>query len=206
MGQTVVPTLTLNNLVDIWLQTTTSETVSATIGSSAKDFMMVLSYSRKAPDIWMCIGEHALGFVISWNCYHCHIRTQARTQSNKFALKQMSWWFVYKKKKVLLMFYLHQDGRAHSNSFLFCCRWIFNSLYSPYNLGPCQCVTGSKLVHPWMVLFQVYMDMWIKMMFDLLINLKKHQIDCASRWNKTARLITFAMFKSINKKEKVIKT
>ncbi|XP_022854151.1 E3 ubiquitin protein ligase DRIP2-like [Olea europaea var. sylvestris] len=51
MGQTVVPTLTLNNLVDIWLQTTTSETVSATIGSSAKDFMMVLSYSRKAPDI-----------------------------------------------------------------------------------------------------------------------------------------------------------
>ncbi|CAA3032244.1 E3 ubiquitin ligase DRIP2-like [Olea europaea subsp. europaea] len=51
MGQTVVPTLTLNNLVDIWLQTTTSETVSATIGSSAKDFIMVLSYSRKAPDI-----------------------------------------------------------------------------------------------------------------------------------------------------------
>ncbi|KAL2535731.1 RING-type domain-containing protein [Forsythia ovata] len=47
MGQSVVPTLTLNNLVDIWLQTTTSERVSATIGSSAKDFVMVLGYTRK---------------------------------------------------------------------------------------------------------------------------------------------------------------
>ncbi|CAI9785711.1 unnamed protein product [Fraxinus pennsylvanica] len=50
MGQSVVPTLTLNNLVDIWLQTTTSERVSATAGSSAKDFVMVLSYTRKVPN------------------------------------------------------------------------------------------------------------------------------------------------------------
>ncbi|KAK6141604.1 hypothetical protein DH2020_024639 [Rehmannia glutinosa] len=50
MGQTVIPTLTLNNLVDLWLQTTTTERVSATIGSSAKDFVMVLSYARKVHD------------------------------------------------------------------------------------------------------------------------------------------------------------
>lgn len=49
-GQSVVPTLHLNNLVDLWLQTTasTSERVPASIGSSAKDFVMVLAYARKA--------------------------------------------------------------------------------------------------------------------------------------------------------------
>ncbi|KAL3828015.1 hypothetical protein ACJIZ3_016817 [Penstemon smallii] len=47
MGQTVIPTLTLNNLVDLWLQTTTTERVSATIGSSAKEFVMVLGYARR---------------------------------------------------------------------------------------------------------------------------------------------------------------
>ncbi|KAL8029103.1 hypothetical protein ABFX02_14G206500 [Erythranthe guttata] len=47
MGQTVVPTLTLNNLVDLWLQTTSTDRVSATIGSSAKDFVMVLGYARR---------------------------------------------------------------------------------------------------------------------------------------------------------------
>ncbi|KAI3449722.1 hypothetical protein Pfo_006387 [Paulownia fortunei] len=50
MGQTVIPTLTLNNLVDLWLQTTTTDRVSATIGSSAKDFVMILDYARKVPD------------------------------------------------------------------------------------------------------------------------------------------------------------
>ncbi|KAL0437403.1 UNVERIFIED_CONTAM: E3 ubiquitin protein ligase DRIP2 [Sesamum radiatum] len=50
MGQTVIPTLTLNNLVDLWLQTTSTERVSATIGSSAKEFVMVLSYARRVPD------------------------------------------------------------------------------------------------------------------------------------------------------------
>ncbi|KAL0419815.1 UNVERIFIED_CONTAM: E3 ubiquitin protein ligase DRIP2 [Sesamum radiatum] len=50
MGQAVIPTLTLNNLVDLWLHTTTTDRVSATIGSSAKDFVMVLGYARKIPD------------------------------------------------------------------------------------------------------------------------------------------------------------
>ncbi|KAH6766783.1 DREB2A-interacting protein 2 [Perilla frutescens var. hirtella] len=50
MGQTVIPTLTLNNLVDLWLQTTTTEKLSAKIGSSAKDFVMVLGYARRGPD------------------------------------------------------------------------------------------------------------------------------------------------------------
>uniref|UniRef100_A0A803QH36 E3 ubiquitin protein ligase DRIP2 n=1 Tax=Cannabis sativa TaxID=3483 RepID=A0A803QH36_CANSA len=51
MGQPVVPTLQLYNLVDLWLQTTsTSERIPATIGSSAKDFVMVLAYARKTPE------------------------------------------------------------------------------------------------------------------------------------------------------------
>lgn len=50
MGQTVIPTLTLNNLIDLWLQTTTTEKLSAKIGSSAKDFVMVLGYARREPD------------------------------------------------------------------------------------------------------------------------------------------------------------
>lgn len=50
MGQTVIPTLTLNTLVDLWLQTTGTERVKTEIGSSAKDFVMVLGYARRAPD------------------------------------------------------------------------------------------------------------------------------------------------------------
>ncbi|CAK9143791.1 unnamed protein product [Ilex paraguariensis] len=50
MGQSVVPTLELNDLVDLWLQTaSTSQRVPAAIGSSAKDFVMVLTYARKVP-------------------------------------------------------------------------------------------------------------------------------------------------------------
>ncbi|CAA0816750.1 E3 ubiquitin protein ligase DRIP2 [Striga hermonthica] len=47
MGQTVNPTMTLNNLMDLWLRMTSGERVSATVGSSAKDFVMVLGYARK---------------------------------------------------------------------------------------------------------------------------------------------------------------
>ncbi|KAL4604718.1 hypothetical protein ACB092_10G210200 [Castanea dentata] len=51
MGQPVVPTLQLYNLVDLWLQTASrSERVPASIGSSAKDFVMVLAYARRVPD------------------------------------------------------------------------------------------------------------------------------------------------------------
>ncbi|XP_073284616.1 E3 ubiquitin protein ligase DRIP2-like [Primulina huaijiensis] len=50
MGQAIIPTLTLNNLVDLWLQATSTERISATIGSSAKDFVMVLGYARKIPE------------------------------------------------------------------------------------------------------------------------------------------------------------
>ncbi|KAK4351682.1 hypothetical protein RND71_030995 [Anisodus tanguticus] len=51
MGQLIVPTLQLNSLVDMWLQTTTSERVPAVIGSSANDFVMVLAYARKVPNL-----------------------------------------------------------------------------------------------------------------------------------------------------------
>lgn len=51
MGQPVAPSLRLYNLVDLWLKTTaTSERVSASIGSSAKDFVIVLAYARKVSD------------------------------------------------------------------------------------------------------------------------------------------------------------
>ncbi|GLT42372.1 hypothetical protein SLA2020_164210 [Shorea laevis] len=51
MGQPVVPTLQLYNLIDSWLQTMSkSQRVPVTVGSSAKDFVMVLAYARKAPN------------------------------------------------------------------------------------------------------------------------------------------------------------
>ncbi|XP_017974771.1 PREDICTED: E3 ubiquitin protein ligase DRIP2 [Theobroma cacao] len=48
-GRPVLSTLQLHNLVDWWVQTTpASERIQTFVGSSAKDFVMVLSYSRKA--------------------------------------------------------------------------------------------------------------------------------------------------------------
>ncbi|MCI04988.1 E3 ubiquitin protein ligase DRIP2-like [Trifolium medium] len=51
MGQPVLPTLELHNLVELWLDSaaSVSDRIPAIIGSSAKDFVMVLAYSRKAP-------------------------------------------------------------------------------------------------------------------------------------------------------------
>ncbi|XP_022719135.1 E3 ubiquitin protein ligase DRIP2-like isoform X1 [Durio zibethinus] len=47
-GQPVLPTLQLHNLVDLWFRTaSTAKKVPAFVGSSAKDFVMVLSYCRK---------------------------------------------------------------------------------------------------------------------------------------------------------------
>ncbi|KAM3326108.1 E3 ubiquitin protein ligase DRIP2 [Capsicum chacoense] len=51
MGQSVIPSLPLNSLIDMWLQTTTSERISAIIGSSAKDFVMGLAYARRIPGV-----------------------------------------------------------------------------------------------------------------------------------------------------------
>ncbi|CAN4093342.1 unnamed protein product [Withania somnifera] len=47
MGQPIVPSLLLNSLVDMWLQTATSERIPVIIGSSAEDFVMGLAYARK---------------------------------------------------------------------------------------------------------------------------------------------------------------
>ncbi|CAN4101239.1 unnamed protein product [Withania somnifera] len=47
MGQLIVPTLQVNTLVDMWLENTTSERVTVTTGSLAKEFVMVLAYARK---------------------------------------------------------------------------------------------------------------------------------------------------------------
>ncbi|KAI4301931.1 hypothetical protein L6164_035165 [Bauhinia variegata] len=47
-GQPVLPSLQLHNLVDLWFRTaSTSKKIPASVGSSAKDFVMVLSYCRK---------------------------------------------------------------------------------------------------------------------------------------------------------------
>ncbi|KAG5603313.1 hypothetical protein H5410_034683 [Solanum commersonii] len=49
MGQLIAPTLQVKTLVDMWLETTTPESVPVIPGSSAKDFVMVLSYAHKVP-------------------------------------------------------------------------------------------------------------------------------------------------------------
>lgn len=52
-GEPVVPTLQLHKLIELWLQKiSSSEKVSAKIGSSAKEFVMVLGYARKPPSAW----------------------------------------------------------------------------------------------------------------------------------------------------------
>ncbi|EOA26370.1 hypothetical protein CARUB_v10023287mg [Capsella rubella] len=51
MGEPVLPTLQLHSLVELWLETTPKEQrVTASVGSSAKEFVMVLVYSRKLPE------------------------------------------------------------------------------------------------------------------------------------------------------------
>ncbi|OAY84933.1 E3 ubiquitin protein ligase DRIP2 [Ananas comosus] len=45
-GQLVEPTLTLQNLVEIWLRGGSTERVQAPVGTSAKDIVMVLTYGR----------------------------------------------------------------------------------------------------------------------------------------------------------------
>ncbi|CAH8264259.1 unnamed protein product [Arabidopsis lyrata] len=51
MGEPVIPTLQLHSLVELWLETTSKhQRVAASIGSSAKEFVMVLVYSRKLPE------------------------------------------------------------------------------------------------------------------------------------------------------------
>ncbi|KAK9288780.1 hypothetical protein L1049_017244 [Liquidambar formosana] len=51
-GQPVVPTLQLHDLVDLWLQTLPpSDRIQSTVGSSARNYMMELSYGRKAQPV-----------------------------------------------------------------------------------------------------------------------------------------------------------
>ncbi|KAI3801039.1 hypothetical protein L1987_29140 [Smallanthus sonchifolius] len=48
MGQPLVPTVLLGNLMDMWLKKQpTSKTISVIVGSSAKEYMMEISYARK---------------------------------------------------------------------------------------------------------------------------------------------------------------
>lgn len=47
MGQPVVPTLRLRNLMELWLQAH-PDIITATIGSSAQEFVMEISYAKKA--------------------------------------------------------------------------------------------------------------------------------------------------------------
>lgn len=57
MGQPMVPTMLLANLMELWLQKQpTSQTVSVMIGSSAKEYMMEISYARKTSGAGMAMG------------------------------------------------------------------------------------------------------------------------------------------------------
>ncbi|CAL0316697.1 unnamed protein product [Lupinus luteus] len=47
-GQPVLPSCTVQNLLDMWLQTMPKNKIHTSIGSSAEDFLMVLSYGLKA--------------------------------------------------------------------------------------------------------------------------------------------------------------
>ncbi|KAL2325170.1 hypothetical protein Fmac_024228 [Flemingia macrophylla] len=47
-GQAVSSSLQLKNLVEMWLQTVPTNEIQTSVGSSAKDFIMILSYGRKA--------------------------------------------------------------------------------------------------------------------------------------------------------------
>ena len=48
MGHPVLPSLQVQNLVDSWLDMAASgHRIPATIGSSGKDFVMILTYGRK---------------------------------------------------------------------------------------------------------------------------------------------------------------
>ncbi|EOA40547.1 hypothetical protein CARUB_v10009276mg [Capsella rubella] len=50
MGEVMIPTLKLHDVVDLWLQKSSKhQRFAASIGSSGKDFMMVLAYARKPP-------------------------------------------------------------------------------------------------------------------------------------------------------------
>lgn len=50
MGQPLIPTLQLNSLLELWLQTgAPTEKVPVQVGSTGKEFVMVLSYGRKVP-------------------------------------------------------------------------------------------------------------------------------------------------------------
>ncbi|KAJ0791313.1 putative E3 ubiquitin protein ligase DRIP1 [Helianthus annuus] len=48
MGQPVGPTLQLRNLMEQWLQAH-QDTITANVGSSAHEFVMEISYAKKAP-------------------------------------------------------------------------------------------------------------------------------------------------------------
>ncbi|RVW96077.1 E3 ubiquitin protein ligase DRIP2 [Vitis vinifera] len=46
-GEAVVPTLQLQKLVELWLRTaSTSKRAATSVGTSAKEFVMVLTYTR----------------------------------------------------------------------------------------------------------------------------------------------------------------
>ncbi|KAK4757020.1 hypothetical protein SAY87_007147 [Trapa incisa] len=52
-GRPVLPTLQLHNLIDFWLGTAaTSKRVTTSVGTSAEDFVMVLTYCRKVQNRW----------------------------------------------------------------------------------------------------------------------------------------------------------
>ena len=62
-GQSIIPTMALHNLIDLWLRSGSSLKVPAFLGTSAKEFVMVLSYRRRVQSLWLrirtCIPTNA---------------------------------------------------------------------------------------------------------------------------------------------------
>ncbi|XP_068650200.1 E3 ubiquitin protein ligase DRIP2-like [Aristolochia californica] len=48
-GERLVPSMPLHTVIELWLRASTSQRVAAAVGTAAKEFVMVLSYSLKSP-------------------------------------------------------------------------------------------------------------------------------------------------------------
>lgn len=97
-GQSVLPTLQLHNLVDLWFCTaSTSKKLPASVGSSAKDFVMALSYCRKTLPHWAC----PLSYPYVWTLLlYIDIQLVGGKKTQVFLLGNFvqcrgSFWFVF---------------------------------------------------------------------------------------------------------------
>lgn len=112
-GQPVLPSLQLHNLVDLWFRTaSTSKKIPASVGSSAKDFVMVLSYCRKALPPW----ESSLFYLfyihnqLFWqqsHRYYCLEICSFSTMRGIYMILFCSWLNMYSQLFSIFLLLLH---------------------------------------------------------------------------------------------------